>query len=138
MIHIGKSKIGRLVAKKGKIYPQIRLPPQLSDTIGEVTDVFETEYHGKRAFLLVTQSMQNNDEVLQPNDKVVKRIERDKCGRRFCALESKISYLKSLLFLNNGDQPHQDKKEARLNGLGRIRTGDLRHVNAPFRNWSPC
>ncbi len=54
MRFVGKSKIGRLSAKKGKIYPQIRLPPHLADTIGEIADVFETERNGKRAFLLVT------------------------------------------------------------------------------------
>jgi len=41
MHFVGKSKIGRLSAKKGKIYPQIRLPPQLADTIGEIADVLK-------------------------------------------------------------------------------------------------
>jgi len=43
MRFVGKSKIGRLSAKKGKIYPQIRLPAHLGGIIGEVADVFETE-----------------------------------------------------------------------------------------------
>jgi len=55
MRFIGKSKIGRLSAKKGKIYAQIRLPPQLADIIGDIADVFETEHDDKRAFLLVTK-----------------------------------------------------------------------------------
>jgi hypothetical protein len=54
MRFVGKSKIGRLSAKTDKIYPQIRLPPKLADTIGEIADVFETERNGKRAFLIVT------------------------------------------------------------------------------------
>jgi hypothetical protein len=59
--------------KKEKIYPQIRLPPHLFDTIGEIADIFETERNGKRAFLLVTeQPVLDDDMVLQPNEKVVK------------------------------------------------------------------
>lgn len=62
MRFIGTSKIGRLSAKKGKVYPQIRLPPQLADIIGETADVFETERNGRRAFLLVTKrSVLSND-----------------------------------------------------------------------------
>jgi hypothetical protein len=55
MRFIGTSKIGRLTAKKGKVYPQIRLPSQLADVIGEIADVFETERNGKRAFLLIAK-----------------------------------------------------------------------------------
>jgi len=73
MRFIGKSKVGRLSAKKGKIYPQIRLSTQLADAIGEIANVFETERNGKRAFLLVTdKSVQNDDMVLQSSEKVVK------------------------------------------------------------------
>jgi hypothetical protein len=43
MRFVGKSKIGRLSAYEGKIYPQIRLPSHLADTIGQVADIFETE-----------------------------------------------------------------------------------------------
>jgi hypothetical protein len=47
---IGTSKIGKLSAKKGKIYAQIRLPPQLVDITGEIVSIFETGHNGKRAF----------------------------------------------------------------------------------------
>jgi len=50
MQYIGTSKISRLSAKKDKIYAQIRLSPQLINTIGGVADIFETEHNGKRAF----------------------------------------------------------------------------------------
>jgi hypothetical protein len=112
MRFLGKSKIGRLTAKKGKIYPQIRLPPRLTDTIGEIADVFETERNGKRAFLLVTkQSVLHNDTVLQPNKKVVKPNGEIDNDHRFEALESQISELKSLLLLNEGDSLHKNKNE---------------------------
>ena len=95
MRFIGKSKIGRLSAKKGKVYPQIRLPPHLTDTIGEIADVFETELNSKRAFLLVTkQSMLESDKVLQPVKNVVKPDDEKDNNQRFKALESQITELK--------------------------------------------
>ena len=64
MQYVGTTKIGRLSAKKDKIYAQIRLPPQLVGTIGQVADIFETKHNGRRAFLLVTnQSMLDNNMV---------------------------------------------------------------------------
>ena len=120
MRFVGKSKIGRLSAKKGKIYPQIRLPPHLADTIGEIADVFETERNGKRAFLLVTaKSVLDNDKVLQPDDKVVKPDAKIDNDRRFAALESQISELKSLLLLNESDSPLEKRKQK---AEGEIRT----------------
>ena len=126
MRFVGKSKIGRLSAKKGKIYAQVRLPPQLADTIGDIATIFETEHNGKRAFLLVTKSVPNDNNVLQLNEKVVKPEDHNAHDYRLCALESEISELKSLLF--SSESFSQNKNEN--NGLGRIRTGDLRHVKA--------
>ena len=120
MRFVGKSKICRLSAKKGKIYPQIRLPPHLADTIGEIADVFETERNGKSAFLLVTaKSVLDNDKVLQPDDKVVKPDAKIDNDRRFAALESQISELKSLLLLNESDSPLEKRKQK---AEGEIRT----------------
>ena len=113
MRFLGTSKIGRLSAKKGKIYPQIRLPPALADTIGEIADVFETERQGKRAFLLVTkQNMLDYDMVLQPSEKVVKPDVEIDNDRRFTVLESQINELKSLLLLNEVDKLHRNKNAA--------------------------
>ncbi len=47
MRFVGKAKIGKLSAKKDKIYAQVRLPPQLSDTVGGIADVYETEHNGR-------------------------------------------------------------------------------------------
>jgi|BarGraIncu01122A_1022018.scaffolds.fasta_scaffold05744_4 hypothetical protein len=131
MHFIGTSKIGRLSAKKGKIYPQIRLPPHLTDAIGEIADVFETVRNGKRAFLLVTkQSVLDSDTVLQPSEKVVKYYDETEYNRGFEALESQISELRSLLILNEVDNLHRNKNEADSNGPTEIRTQDLRRVKA--------
>ena len=72
MQHIGKSKIGKLSAK-GNDYPQLRLPLQYANTVGEIADVFETEHEGKQAFLIVTeQSVPKEDTVLKPTEEVLK------------------------------------------------------------------
>jgi hypothetical protein len=131
MRFVGTSKIGRLSAKKGRIYAQIRLPPPLADMIGDIADVFETERDGKRAFLLVTSHyVLDNNMVLQPGEKVVKPDDEKDNDRRLKALESQISELRFLLLLNESTSFNKNRKEDVLNGLGRIRTGDLRHVKA--------
>jgi hypothetical protein len=131
MQYIGKSKIGKLSAKKGKIYAQIRLPSQLAYTIGEIADIFETERNGKRAFLLVTkQSVLDNDIVLQPKQKVVKPDDETEYNRRFKALESEINKLKSLLLLNQHQILHENQKGDEPEWARPDRTGDLRHVKA--------
>ena len=65
MRYVGKSKIGKLSAK-GNDYPQLRLPQQYSDTIGEIASIFETEHEGKQAFLVVTErSVLSDNTVLK-------------------------------------------------------------------------
>ena len=128
MHYVGTSKIGRLSAKKDKIYAQIRLPPQLTDTIGEIAKIFETKHNGKRAFLLVTnQSVLDDNTVLQHDEKVVKLYTQNDTESRLSALESKIDKLIELNFQNN--EP-SDNKSPKNNGLGAIRTPDLRRVKA--------
>ncbi len=76
MLYIGKSKIGALSARKGIRYPQLRLPQQCADVIGEMADIFETESEGKRAFLVVTdQAMSNGDSVLKQDADVLKQCD---------------------------------------------------------------
>jgi hypothetical protein len=52
-------------------------------------------------------------------------------------LESEITDLRSSIPTNGSLTDNCSEKGAQIDGLGRIRTGDLRHVKAPFRNWSP-
>ena len=71
---IGKSKIGSLSARKGVSYPQLRLPQQCADVIGDTADIFETESEGKRAFLIVTErTVSNNTNVLKQGADVLKQ-----------------------------------------------------------------
>jgi hypothetical protein len=61
----------------------------------------------------------DNDSVLQPDDKVVKPDAKIDNDRRFAALESQISELKSLLLLNESDSPLEKRKKK---AEGEIRT----------------
>ena len=120
MQYIGTSKIGRLSAKKDKIYAQIRLRPQLTNTIGGVADIFETEHYGKRAFLLVTnQTVLDDDTVLQYDKKVVKPHHENDVESRLTCLESSINEIKNLLFQNNYISNSQSTKENSRKGRGR-------------------
>ena len=117
---IGKSKIGSLSARKGVRYPQLRLPQQCSDVIGEMANIFETESEGKRAFLIVTdQAMPKGDSVLKQSEEVLKHVEKTDANARLAALESQINELKSLLLLNKSDNPHEKRKQK---AEGEIRT----------------
>jgi hypothetical protein len=130
MHFVGKSKIGRLSAYKGKIYPQIRLPPHLVDTIGQVADVFETEHDGKRAFLLVTKlQVLKADNVLQSFYNIETSDDERDTHRRLETLESQIKELMSLLLLNESASFHETDKKG---GPDAIRTHDLRRVRRRF------
>ncbi len=104
---IGKSKIGKLSAK-GITYPQLRLPQQYSEAIGEKACVFKTEHEGKQAFLIVTEhAVPNEDRVLKPNEEVLKQEPYRGLDERLSTLESQIAELKSLLFINENQKAPQ-------------------------------
>jgi len=106
MHHIGTSKIGKLSAK-GITYPQLRLPPEYSDVIGQVADIVETEHKGKRAFLVVP----NNSTVLKPSSEVLKLEGKNQENDHLSELKSAIETIKSALLLNEDDIPHKNAKE---------------------------
>jgi hypothetical protein len=119
MRYAGKSKIGKL-STKGINYPQLRLPSGYCDTIGQVADVIETEYEGRRAFLIVTeQTAPNSDTVLKPSAKVLKPAIEPSAEFRLSALESQIADLKSILLNDNAQKDAQLSKEKKIKGRGR-------------------
>ena len=63
MKKVGETKIGKLTPKPHITYPLIRLPPEFADVIGKKAQIFETEYQGNRAFLIVV-----GDSVIKPDD----------------------------------------------------------------------
>ena len=110
-------------------YPTIRLPREFKALIGETARIYLREETDKLAFEVIIDKKVGKICTISEDSNLEDRIND---------LESQVRDLKSS-FLNNGSpMVNCNKKGAQLNGLGRIRTGDLRRVKAPFRNWSPC
>ncbi len=78
---------------------------------------------------IIETSISLKQEVAQPNEKVVQPTKETNLKSRLTAIESSIEELKKLIFSNS---ELIEVKSPKTNGLGRIRTGDLRHVKAPF------
>ena len=82
MKRIGVTKIGKLTPKPHLTYPLIRLPPEYGEVIGKKAQIFETEYEGNRAFLIVV-----SEEVIKLD------IEK-----RIFELEKQVEGLKEVLY----------------------------------------
>jgi len=120
MQFIGKSKISILHSKPGVSYPLIRLPQQYSHLIGETAQLFITNYEGKKGLFILLEEPESEG-------KVVKQSLETSIESRLTSIESKIDELNNFLLKNNDDNPNELSKN---NGLGAIRTPDLRHVKA--------
>jgi hypothetical protein len=98
---IGKSKVTKLNAKAGIVYPLIRLPKIYADEIGKTAEIFETKHENKRA-LVVTfdQQTEAGSEVIQLTPKVIQPHYQQDLEATLCELESQIAELKSLLLEN--------------------------------------
>jgi hypothetical protein len=85
-------------------YPIIRLPRELKELAGRIANIYQTEIDGVQGFFVEfhLDKLDNLDKFHQNNSEV---LSRQKC-----------SLIK--------------KSVPKTNGLGRIRTGDLRHVKA--------
>jgi hypothetical protein len=131
----GKSKVTRLKAKTGIIYPLIRLPKTFADEIGKTAEMYKIE-NGNYRTLFITFSnsfgskevVQLKPKVIQPEPKVIQLNCQKDFEERLLELESEIKELKSLLLLNELDNLHRNKNAAHFNGPGAIRTPDLRRV----------
>ena len=100
-------------------YPIIRLPRELKTMAGKIVSVYETECEDEQAFFIVTQ--------VDKLDKLVDKSQETSLESRLSTFESKIDKLIELNFQNN---ELIESKSLKKNGLGRIRTGDLRRVKA--------
>ncbi|MGA3359321.1 MAG: hypothetical protein ABSC87_03825 [Halobacteriota archaeon] len=88
-------------------YPIIRLPRDLKELAGQIVNIYETEIDGVRGFF-VASHLAKLAKFDEPNDDAC-QIEKPPRGRYFV------------------------KAPQKTNGLGRIRTGDLRRVKATSR-----
>ena len=124
MKYVGKTKIGKFSSKPNVIYPQLRLPQWLANTIGETAHIYATEHNTNTAFLFVLDGHKNLDcseqsasQVLQPNRKVVKPNQINASDHRLSAIESQIKELASLLLENKASASSKTKKEAPESGF---------------------
>jgi hypothetical protein len=100
-------------------YPSIRLPREFKAFVGKTASIYISEDIDKLTFNVV---------IDKKVDKVCANSERSHDENRLSAIESQLAELKSLLLLNESDNLNKNEKEPNVSGLGRIRTGDLRHV----------
>ena len=126
MRRVGQSKVTKLSVKAGAVYPLIRLPKTYVDKIGKIAEIFETQHQDKRA-LLVTFDDPKPAKVIQRASKIIQLDSSDSIEKRLSALEKEINELKPALLLN---EQLNLNKNIKNDGLGRIRTGDLRRVKA--------
>jgi hypothetical protein len=91
VIMIGKSKVGKVTPKPNNTYPFVRLPQECTDVIGQSFAIYDTEYKGKRAFLLVM-----GDE----SPKVIQQKIKSTIEKRMDSLENKIDQVFELINTN--------------------------------------
>jgi mRNA degradation ribonuclease J1/J2 len=114
MQHVGKSKVTKLNAKAGVVYPLIRLPKTFADEIGKIAEIFETQHDNKRALLVTFNDMEGPFEVIQQESKVIQLLPEviqpnglNNIESRLSALESQIAELKSLHLENENQKAPQ-------------------------------
>jgi hypothetical protein len=109
MRYVGKSKISKIHPKPNASYPLLRLPQAFNDFVGKTTRIFETDYDGKLAFIVVLDK--NNDRVEQVSSKVMKPVMQleakdtqqyteNSFEARLSALENVIKEIRNFLFQN--------------------------------------
>ncbi len=114
MHHLGKSKVTKLSAKAGVVYPLIRLPKGYADQIGKVAEIFETQHHDRRA-LLVTF----DDEAEDAESEIAQPDSPNGVESRLSSLEFEISQLKQALLQKESSFEHKKRKSK---AEGEIRT----------------
>jgi hypothetical protein len=121
MRYVGESKISKLNPKPHLTYPLLRLPQEYKETIGKIAHIYESWQEGQRTIVLVFDETEEKEKVIKP---IIKQNTESEFSARISVLEQETKELRALI-----------EKEApvvtdtqKIDGLGRIRTGDLRHV----------
>jgi len=100
-------------------YPTIRLPSEFKALVGETVNIYLDEDKDRLVFKVIIDKKVDN---------LCTNSEKGELEDRISSLESEIRDLKSSVLKNEDLLDNCNKKGTQLNGLGRIRTGDLRHV----------
>jgi hypothetical protein len=120
---VGTSKVTKLSAKAGIIYPLVRLPKSYAEKIGKTARMFELQNEKEQALLVTfgdckrpnTKAVQSV-EIIQSDQEVIQPKSLDEAKSRLFKLESDINELKALLFLKQYPTFHLKPK---IKGRGR-------------------
>jgi len=115
MQYLGKTKIGKFSSKPNLIYPQLRLPQDRKEVIGETAHVYATEHDGNKAFLFVLKERQaregeserSTSQVLQQDETVLQPVEEPAVESRLSAIELQIAEIRSLLLTSENQKAPQ-------------------------------
>ncbi len=129
MHYVGKSKISKIHPKPNTSYPLLRLPQAFNDFIGKTTHIFETDYNGKKAFLIVLDK--NNDQTEQVNAQVMQPVMQpgandtqqhtENCVEaRLSALENGIKEIGDFLFQNKSIFELKNENEVKNESRGGV------------------
>ncbi len=121
MQYLGKRKISVQSSTPSHAYPTVRLPREYKGLVGKKAALYVDEYPEQLVFEIV---------ISQKVDNFCANSKEDLIEARLSELESEFEALKSLIMKNNSFLNDFFGNRAQLNGLGRIRTGDLRRVKA--------
>ncbi len=113
---IGRSKISKINPKPNIVYPMVRLPQECADVIGNTATIYETEYDGRKAFLITIG--QDEDTAVS----VMKPELQNSIEKRLSEVESKINDLYSRLM---GKESQKSCKIEKGNAANRTRTCDM-------------
>jgi len=108
MRRVGTSKITKLRAKPGMVYPLIRLPKTYADEIGKTANILEIQNDKQRAVLVTfdgptqanSELVHPEVEVIQPESKVIQPKSLKDVKACLIELKSEIEQLKEALLSN--------------------------------------
>jgi hypothetical protein len=118
MREIGQSKVQRKTPKKNYTYPFIRFPQECADIIGKRVRIFETEYGGQRAYVVMSA------------EGVTPPVAQLALEERVASLEQRIQKMEREPVDSYSDPSGGQPEGLNFDGPVRVRTGDLRRVRA--------
>jgi hypothetical protein len=99
---IGTTKIGKQVPKPSFTYPTVRLPLDRAEIIGKTATLYETEYCGNLAFLIVV-GKKGEQPVIQPQEIVAQTQFEQSFEKRIIELEKRIGAMEGRGYASNTD-----------------------------------
>ncbi len=129
---IGRSKISKINPKPNIVYPMVRLPQECADVIGNTATIYETEYDGRKAFLI---TIGQDEDTAAP---VMKPELQNSLEKRLSDVESKINDLYSRLTGKESQKSCKSEKEISRWGDLNPRPADYESAAIPLSHSGNC